>query len=213
MESNQAILTIDEKVVNEAKESMHLVWGQHPALGGSFLNENCVIDCGAKRINSMIDFEFETQRMPMGKSYEWPIGKNKAGEDVDFSKIPPRSNHSADMLYMDQFDEGWFGITDLKKGIGFGMVWPKEIFPYLWMWQVCEGLSGYPWYGRTYNMALEPFSSLPGSGVSTAVENGTAVLLEPGGELAAELKALVYESKNRIKKITKDGYIFNKGGA
>ncbi len=207
LEDGQAILMIDEKIVNEAEESMHLVWGYHPALGGNFLNENCVIDTDAQRISSMSDFEFETQRMPKGKNFSWPNGKDKSGKEIDFSKVPPPDNKSADMLYMDQLKNGWFAVTDQVKGIGFGMVWPKEVFPYLWMWQVCGGLGGYPWYGRTYNMALEIFTSLPGLGVSAAVENGSAVLLQSGEEISAKVKAVVYHSKNRIKRITSEGKI------
>ncbi len=209
LEDGKAVLTINEKVINEAKESIHLVWGHHPTLGRNFLNEHCVIDTDAQRINSMPDFEFETQRMPKGKSYPWPVGKDKSGKKIDFSKIPSPYNKTADMLYMDQLKNGWFTVTDLKKEIGFGIVWPVKVFPYLWMWQVCGGLSGYPWYGRTYNMALEIFTSLPGFGVSDAVENGSAVLLLPGEELSAELKTVVFHSKNRIKQITPEGKIVN----
>lgn len=34
-------------------------------------------------------------------------------------------------------------------------------------------------YGRTYNLALEPWSSYPSGGLNTAIENGSAMHMEP----------------------------------
>ena len=45
------------------------------------------------------------------------------------------------------------------------MAWDEKLFQYLWMWQVYGGHNDYPWYGRTYNVALEPFTSYPPAGI------------------------------------------------
>jgi hypothetical protein len=39
-----------------------------------------------------------------------------------------------------------------------------------------------PWFGKHYNIGLEPFSSYPSSGIAEAVENGSALLFK-GGDL------------------------------
>jgi hypothetical protein len=49
--------------------------------------------------------------------------------------------------------------------------------PYLWFWQEFGATQGYPWYGRHYNIGLEPFSSYPTSGLAEAVRNGTALTI------------------------------------
>jgi hypothetical protein len=49
--------------------------------------------------------------------------------------------------------------------------------PYLWFWQEYGASGFYPWYGRQYNIGLEPFSSFPTNGLKEAVDNGTALTL------------------------------------
>lgn len=51
--------------------------------------------------------------------------------------------------------------------------------------------AGYPWYGRHWNIGLEPFSSYPTNGLAEAVANGTALELSPGEERAFSLSAEV----------------------
>ncbi len=73
------------------------------------------------------------------------------------------------------------------------MSWDASLFKYLWMWQVYGGHNDYPWYGRTYNVALEPFSSYPPAGVPNAIKNGTALVLQPGQVIETELVATAFE--------------------
>ncbi len=126
---------------------------------------------------------------------------------MDASKIPPISNLSADMLYLTGLEEGWYAVTDQEKGVGFGLSWPLDVYPYLWIWQVAGGAFGYPFYGRNYNMALEPFSSLPGPGVSEAVRNGSAIALNAGEEVKLKMNAVIYHGTGRVKKVTDSGQV------
>ncbi len=207
LENNASILTIDEKVINEGYEDMDFSWGHHPTLGESFLNENCVIDTCAKKVHVLGGLPFERPRFKNGEVFDWPIGISKQGENIDISKVPGRENKSADMLYLSEMDEGWVAVTDQTRGVGFGLVWPINIFRYLWIWQVCGGAFGYPFYGRNYNMAIEPMSSKPGFGIVDAIENGTALQLKAGEALQAQIKAVVYEGTGRIQKIARNGSI------
>lgn len=207
LENDASILTLDEKVINEGYEDMDFSWGHHPTLGESFLNENCVIDTCAKKVHVLGGLPFERPRFNNGEVFDWPIGISKQGEKVDISKVPGRENQSADMLYLSKMDEGWVAVTDQARGVGFGLVWPINVFRYLWIWQVCGGAFGYPFYGRNYNMAIEPMSSKPGSGIVDAIENGTALQLKAGEALQAQIKAIVYEGTGRVQKIAQDGSI------
>jgi hypothetical protein len=58
-------------------------------------------------------------------------------------------------------------MTSRKYDFSVALVWP-QIFPYLWFWQELRGSFGYPWYGNSYVMAIEPFSSIPGNGLENA---------------------------------------------
>jgi len=72
------------------------------------------------------------------------------------------------------------------------------------MWQVYGGHTDYPWYGRTYNCALEPFTSYPPAGIKGAIDNGTAVMMEPGQTIETELVAVAYEGEG-VRGISVDG--------
>jgi len=210
LRGEDSIVDINEKVINEGKEPMEMTWGQHPTFGDNFLNENCVIDTDAKKLHVAGGLQDERPRFELDKTFDWPLATSKIGEKIDVSKVPPRSNETADMLYLSELTEGWFGLTDTKKKLGFGLVWPLKVYPYLWIWQVAGGAFGYPFYGRNYNMALEPFSSLPGPGLTEAARNGTAIKLNAGEEVTLPMKAIVYEGLTGVKKITEAGEVLAK---
>ena len=52
-----------------------------------------------------------------------------------------------------------------------GLVWPKAVFPYAWFWQEMHASPGFPWYGEVYVMAIEPFTSMPGHGLTRVMED------------------------------------------
>ncbi len=196
------VLRIEERVTNEGGESMEFMWGHHPTLGEAFLDESCTIDTGAKRVRVLDESMFDSQRLPPGCQFEWP----RSQDGVDISRMPPKDNLSADFFLLDDMENGWYAVTNQKRHAGFGMAWQKEVFPYLWFWQVCGGAYEYPWYGRTYNLALEPFSSQPG-GIASAIKTGTALKLGAGESLSHQMIAVAFEGQGRVKQLLPDGTI------
>ena len=207
MEGDSAILSIKESVVNEGREEMQFSWGHHPTLGRAFINENCTIDLAGGDVHVCGGLPLERQRFRTGAQFKWPQGIGVKGERIDVSLIPPEEGQSADMLYLNDMKEGWVAVTNQKKKIGFGLVWPLEVFKYLWIWEVCGGAFGYPFYGRTYNLAIEPMSSRPGSGLLDAIDDNSALSLEPGKSISATVKAIVYEGEGQVTQITPSGDI------
>lgn len=208
LEEHSGVLTIKETLVNEGRERMAFMWGHHPAFGETFLDEHCVIDTGARRVHVMPgDLFFDTQRFKPGDEFAWPIGVGRNGERIDVSLVPPATNGTADMLCMSDCEEGWFTITNQRLGLGFGLAWPKQVFRYIWFWQVCQGWYEYPLYGRSHVMALEPFTTNPKSGISGALEDGTAMYLDPGEQLSAEMKAVAYTGRGHVERLGPDGTV------
>ena len=101
--------------------------------------------------------------------------------------------------------DGWYAVTNQKTGLGWGVVYPKDLFRYLWFWQSIGGGYGYPWWGRTYNIGLEPFTGYSNEGLAGAVENGTALTLEAGQRVEATIKAIAYTGAERVERINTDG--------
>jgi hypothetical protein len=142
-----------------------------------------------------------------GSDFEFPMVKNRrTGKLQDITRVLPKTTKSADVVFFKELTEGWYGLTNQKLGVGVGMAWDSTLFKYLWMWQVYGGHTDYPWYGRTYNCALEPFTSYPPAGVKNAIENGTALILAPSSTVETELVAVLYEGEG-VKRIARDGVV------
>ena len=207
LESGSPVLSIEQELLNEGEEPVHCVWGEHIALGAPFLSEDCVIDLpGGRIINHPVDWD-PGNRLKAGFEGPWPWSDARDGGRIDLGKVPPRSVRALDQSYITDMPEGWYAITNQKMGLGFGVVFPTEVYRFLWYWQSLAGGFGYPWYGRTYNVGLEPFTSYTNEGLQTAIENGTALRLEPGQRVAASVKAIAIADAQGVERIQPDGTV------
>ena len=181
------------------------MWGHHPALGEPFLDDSCYVQTPASKIEVM-DFHpnglWETD-----VEFDYPLARNRrTGKLEDISRVRPAGNKSVDVVFLKELSEGWYGITNQRHKVGFGMAWDPSLFRYLWMWQNYGGNDDYPWYGRAYTCALEPFTSYPPAGVTTAIKNGSALFLQPGQVIETDLVAVAYGGEG-IKRISREGHV------
>ena len=130
----------------------------------------------------------------------------KGGTAHNLSIVPGQDFFSYDQSYITDMPDSWYGITNRELGVGFGVAF-SEIYKYLWYWQSLGGGTGYPWYGRTYNIGLEPFTSYTNEGLGTAVDNGTALLVKAGQKLQSSVTAVAYESLIGIEGVSQCGAI------
>lgn len=200
-----AALFIHERLFNESAGKFAVMWGHHPAIGEPFLDNSCVVQTPAAKVEVMA--YHQNGLWKPGEDYNFPMVRNRRTDQLqDITRILSRDTQSVDLVFLKELTEGWYGLTNQRLGAGFGMAWDKELFKYLWMWQVYGGHTDYPWYGRTYNCALEPFTSYPPAGVKQAIENDTALIMKPGEVIETELVAVAYQGKN-VKRITLDGVV------
>jgi len=208
LKTGDSRLYIHEKITNEGKEDLPYMWGHHPAFGESIIDESCSVDVPAKTATTHSTIQdAKNSQFAASTTGTWPMLKNIHGETIDNSIVPPRSNKTHDLLFLSELTAGWFALTNQKKNIGVGFVWDLEQFPYVWFWQVYGGGSGYPWYGRTYNLALEPWTSMPNDGVQEAVKNGTAKELKAGETVETDLVVVIYTDKTQISNIDRQGNV------
>jgi hypothetical protein len=116
------------------------MWGHHPALGDPFIGGDCVLRVPARLfLNHKLEISPST-RIPAGAKGQWPLVEGKDGQPVDLSRIPLRSlDRIAEYGYICDLEDGWYGMTCGNYGFGFGLAWPREVFPYLWFWQELRG--------------------------------------------------------------------------
>jgi hypothetical protein len=206
IESGRPALLVSETISNEGEQDLHYMWGHHPALGAPFLGPSCRLQIPASSYRAD-ETGAPTSRIAAGIRGDWPRLIGKAGAPVDLSVLPQSSERVAEFGYIGDIDQGWYRVYSTEHSFGFGFSWPLEIFRYLWFWQELRGSLGYPWYGRCYVMALEPFTSIPGLGLNRAIAEGTAPLLPHGGRITAELAAVFFEQPGDIDSISQDGTV------
>ncbi len=198
-------LFIRERLTNESIGEFAVMWGHHPAFGEPFLDDSCVVETPAKEVE-VLAYHANGLWQP-GGDYEFPRVKDRrTGELQDIRRVLPRETRSVDVVFFKELSEGWYGITNQRLGVGFGMAWDQDLFKYLWMWQVYGGHTDYPWYGRTYNCALEPFTSYPPAGITNAIDNGTARIMQPGELIETDFVAAAYEGTS-VSHISRDGSV------
>jgi hypothetical protein len=204
MERGRSALFCSERLLNEGEEDMELMWGHHPALGENFIDTSCIIDIRGGKVSTQR--LGDTSRLVEGDGYQWPYVPGVDGKQLDISRIPPRSVCSHDVAFLSDLEEPWFAIRNERKCIGFGMRWSPEVLRYLWFWQVFGGAYGYNLYGRSYHLALEPWSSIPSS-FTLAQRRGTTLHMTPGGELHLNLITVAFEGSEPVKGIDDQGNV------
>jgi Domain of unknown function (DUF4432) len=205
VEAGKPSLILREKITNEGGETMEYMWGHHPAYGAPFIGEACRIDVGTQSLRADDDYAGSANPLKLDARYKWPRAE-RDGKSTDLSRVPGQAEARDTLGYFENFDAGWYGITNTNLGFGVGLVWPKEIFPFAWFWQEMHASPGFPWYKGVYVMAIEPFTSIPGQGLVNVIEKtGTQRTLKPGESVQAELRAVFYESKTGVQRIEPDG--------
>lgn len=196
--ANSTTLNLSETITNLSGQRLDTMWGQHLAWGRPFIDESTVIRVpdGVKLIAHNPGGDDSNRRVKTDRPLTWPITEGIDGNPVDLSKIPPKDTN-CEMLYFTELTEGWYEVESIDKGIGVRVEWDLEIMPYLWYWHEFGGTRGYPWYGDMYNVGLEPFSSLPTSGLQGAIENGSTCVFEPHQSRDFNLSVTVFESGKR----------------
>lgn len=186
IESKKPYIEIEEEVFNLSGEEMDFIWGHHPALGRPFLSEDCIIKIkGAKvKVVAGDGRAFTNLKQTEGV---WPFVEGVDGKIVDISKVPSEKDNVSDVIFLSEIEEGYYEVLNQKLKIAFFMEFPKEIFRCIWFWRVAKGSYNYPWWGRTYNIALEPFSSLPN--LSEAVKRNDQLKLKENTSLKVKIKA------------------------
>jgi uncharacterized protein DUF4432 len=190
LEAGSARLEVAETLVNESPVPVQLMWGHHIAFGAPFLAPGARVRLpeGVEGIPHPAALNDGGRRVA-AERFRWPLASSPEGEEVDLSVLPPAGTAS-DIVYLTGFpDRAWYEVDD--DGLGLRVEWDAGVMPYLWFWQEFGRTVGYPWYGRHWNVGLEPFSGYPTNGLAEAVANGTALELAPGERRAFSISAEV----------------------
>jgi len=191
LKRGKSCLFIDEEVLNLAGEDMDFCWGHHPAFGSPFLSSDCFIKLKKATVTVAAGDGKAVTNLTPG-TFSWPLVPGKKGGKVDISICPSEKETVADNIFLTDLAEGAYELVNQRLKLGFRLEFDLEVFRCLWFWRVAGGSFHYPWYGRTYTVALEPFSSLPQ--LTEAIKRGQQLTLPPGGRKKTFLTASIIKS-------------------
>lgn len=160
MKRNSAAIFFSETLTNRSNEKIEFMWGQHPTFGKPFISEYCRIDLPASQFIVSPTFETGTGLFEKGTKAEFPEADCRNGKKVNLSGFPKDGIRQAD-IYIFEPTEGWYTMSNIEMGIGFGMSWDKNRFPFIWYWKVLNGLENYPWFNSTYCIGMEFWNGWP----------------------------------------------------
>jgi galactose mutarotase-like enzyme len=186
LERETPYVSLDEILVNEGEEPAAYMWGHHVAFGPPFLAAGCILEAPAAPV--VVPEGMPHGRYQPGRYDRWPWLRDRDGRPIDASRAPGKEARVADTLYLADLATGYAAVRNHDLGLGVGLEWETQVFPYLWSWQAYGGAWGYPYYGRTYHVALEPFNAPIGT-LEDALRSGTGGNLAPGAHARTTLRA------------------------
>jgi len=183
------------------------MWGHHPAVGPPFLDDSCRIDLPPCLGTTDRSEPWPGSELAYQVEFDWPLAPRRDGGTRDLSVVPGMDSRTTDWVRLTGFSEGWYGVTSGRRNVGFGLRWDAGLFRHLWYWHVFGGMPGYPWYGRNYNLALEPWTSYPDGGLNRAIENRSALRIGPLETIETRLIAMAYAGREGIGGISAAGEV------
>jgi hypothetical protein len=189
---------------------MDFAWGHHPAYGAPFLSEHLRVQTNARKVWTDPAYESEHCRVVPGARSDWPFAMGKNGKPVDLRGFVSQAERNFFMGYLSDFDgPPWYALLNSEHKLGIGVTWSADVFKYLWFWQEMRASTGFPFYGRTYTIALEPHTSYPHGLVNIMNTTRTHRTLGPGESLDAELTFAMFDcvGDETVERVQLDGAV------
>jgi galactose mutarotase-like enzyme len=191
LRAGESQLRFEHTITNTGRAPFEFLWKLHPALA---IDPGDRIDVPGRRAE-LVDPSFG--RLSAPAEFVWPIADPPGMAPIDVSEVPALDG-TRDFLYVEDLESGWCALRRLRLGLGFGLVFPVEVFSSVWLFMSFGG-----WRGLE-TVVLEPCTTVP-KDLNQAIRRGTAKKLEPGETLACEVRAVVFEGVDAVSGFSADG--------
>ncbi|HVF29076.1 MAG TPA: DUF4432 family protein, partial [Pyrinomonadaceae bacterium] len=199
---DSSTLHMNERITNEAGQTIEFLWGHHPTFGHPFLEEGCRIYVPPCIVRVGDEMPPDSRLAP-AQTAAWPTLRGRDGASINLSIVPAPETRSHDFVRLEEAREGWFAVVNPHREIGFALRYDAQLFSVLGFWQVWRGGVDYPWYGMNYMAALEPACDLPS--LAEAARMGTALSLTPGEIMETELEATAFTAPLQVNSVGSGG--------
>ncbi|MCH7670269.1 MAG: hypothetical protein IIC71_13875 [Acidobacteria bacterium] len=194
------VLRLEERLVSDAPIDVPFAWTHHPAFDAP---PGTKIDLPPARIAADSAMIGDLVDVVAGSIGTWPELPAVDGGVIDLSVIDERSVER--LVFASELKGHWAAVRH-PDGYTIAMAWDPETFPNLWVWWQIGG-SGFPWFGRSRLVAIEPSTTSDSSGLAPAIERGEHLMLSAGGSWSTWLTMTLVEGRNRVVNVTRDGHV------
>ena len=167
LEQGRPTLLFEEQITSEAAHQIEVLWGHHPTFGAPLIEAGTRID------------------LPASAALPPALGV-----------VPEDDVVLHDFTRFDALAEGWFAVSNDRRGAGVALRWDEKLFPMLGLWRMLGGEGDYPWYGARRMVALEPACDLPS--LAEAAARGTAIVLAAGQTIATRIEATLFKPAGTV---------------
>ena len=199
LRGDQPVLRASYRLTNLDRRPLPFVWGIHPAFAVSATHR---IDLPATQM--LVGAASDRSLGSVGQTYTWPYlpVPDAPGDGLDVRQVRGAEALVFGGHWATELREGWLALTDASTARGLAMVFPLDVFPAVWLWQVYGG-----WRGH-YHVALEPWTAYP-MRLDDASATGRARSLGPGETLEANLAFVVYAGRTSVERVEQagDGFV------
>ncbi len=171
-------LRVTTELTNTGPAPVEVFCQEHPAFGAPLIGPDTRIETGARTF--LADQTSPGDRLKPGSVHRWPTARTPGGADLDLAALPARGEPRAVFGALTDFDRPYATIVNPGVDLGVSYEWDGALQPHAWFWQELAASEGFPWYRRAYVMAIEPTTTLPGSGAVGGHDLGAGLLLAPG---------------------------------
>ncbi len=197
LDGDAPVLRARYRITNLDVRPLPFLWGIHPSFA---VTAGHRIDIPGSSM--LVGVSSDPLMGELGATYPWPEqpvvrgGVREAIRDVR-AVLPPEAavfgGHWATNLA-----DGWLALTDTSSGRGVAIVFPRDVFPHAWLWQVYGG-----WRGH-HHLCLEPWTGYPMQ-LEEAAAAGRARVLEPGESLEAEVAFVLFDGPEGVRSVEAEG--------
>ncbi len=192
--ADRPVLKFRHKITNHGSTPIDFLWKLHPACA---ISPNHRIDFPACTI---LQTDEDFNNLIGEDRFSWPSCRGKQGGTADLRQIPPPESGTTLFVYGINISDGWCAMTDTAKKVGFGLVFPKDIFTSIWLFASYGG-----WRGN-YVAVIEPCTAYPFN-LTEAIKTGNCAHLDRHSELECETEAVLYDGITSVSGIKPGGKV------
>lgn len=184
-------LRMAHRITNTGSRPLDFLWKLHPALA---IDEGDHVEVPGQT-GELVDASFGRTGAPA--RFDWPHAPQPDGTSIDLSVVPALDG-SRDFVYVRDLSDGWCALHRRKLGLGFGLAFPRDVFPSVWLFMTFGG-----WRGLS-TVVLEPCTTVP-KDLNDAIRAGTARHLAPGESLECTVRAILFVDQGTLHGFTEGG--------